>query len=160
MQDSSSKPAPTSPQPSEIPTEEKQNVSVDVTLNVDVLTEEEKTKLVQKIEIQVPKSELKYNLKPQVISENKITFLNAADKAFYERQLKDPELLVWLLLDNPQEYNYTAKRLWECAYRMNIQMKIIETHKLDLIVSQGTTLSSTNSPSQRAFNTFYMKVKK
>jgi RimK family alpha-L-glutamate ligase len=113
----------------------QQPVQVELALNLDNMTEEEKQKAQKMIEIHVRQSELKYNLKPQVISDSRIIFYNAQDKAYYERQLKNPDLYVWLLVDNA-EPNYTAKRIWECAYRQNIQVRIVETTKFDLIVSQ------------------------
>ena len=91
----------------------------------------------QFVEIKVPKAILKYDLKPQVISDANIVFYNAQVKAYYQRTLKNPDLYVWLLCDN-LEPNYTAKRIFETAWKNNIQVKIVEASKFDLIVSQGT----------------------
>ena len=94
------------------------------------------------IEMNVPKAHFeKYQFKPQVISENKIEFYNAQDVSYYQRELKNPVLTVWLLTHGPAEgkpakMNYTQKRLFETAWKMNIQVKIVETPRFDLVVSQ------------------------
>jgi hypothetical protein len=49
------------------------------------------------IEISVPKSEIKYDLKPQVIGDNNIKFYNAQDLKYYDRLLKEPVMTMWLL---------------------------------------------------------------
>jgi RimK family alpha-L-glutamate ligase len=93
------------------------------------------------VEVKVSKHQMqKYNFVPQVISENKILFLNAQNLAFYDRELKNPNLTVWLLSGGNEQkpnatLNYTIKRLFETAWNMNIQLKICDTNKFDLVIS-------------------------
>jgi gamma-F420-2:alpha-L-glutamate ligase len=74
-------------------------------------------------------------LKPQVIGETGIVFYNAQDLTYYQRELSDPLLTVWLLTHNANDLKYVNKRLFEVAYAQNIQLRIMETHKFDLISS-------------------------
>lgn len=122
--------------------EEIQPIQAELQTNQE--SQEEKEKPKRFVQIKVPKAVLKYNLKPQVISESGIVYLNAQDRTYYERTLKNPDLVVWLLCDN-LEPNYTAKRFFENGWRMNIQVKIVETAKFDLMVSQGMCARLNNS---------------
>ncbi|KAL0485981.1 hypothetical protein AKO1_012284 [Acrasis kona] len=88
------------------------------------------------IEISVPKSEIIYKLKPQVIGDSGIKFYNAQDLAYYDRLLKEPLFTLWVLTANVKKLNYVNKRIWEAGWRNNIQVRLLETAKFDLIVSQ------------------------
>ncbi|KAL0481911.1 alpha-L-glutamate ligase [Acrasis kona] len=87
------------------------------------------------IQLDVPKSYIKYKLKPKVIGDNKITFYDAEDVEFYNRVLPEPLLIVWLL-SKDSKLLYTSKRFFESGWKNNIQVYIRETHKFDLVVSQ------------------------
>jgi gamma-F420-2:alpha-L-glutamate ligase len=70
-----------------------------------------------------------------------IKFLNARAQEYYERKLDRPIATLWLLTvggrgKRPIRLNYTMKRIFERAYKMNIQVDFRETHLFDLIVSQ------------------------
>jgi gamma-F420-2:alpha-L-glutamate ligase len=90
----------------------------------------------QFVEIKVPKVDLKYNLKPQVIGESGIVFYNAQDLSYYRRQLKEPFLRVWVLTSNANDLKYVNKRIFEAGYANNIQVDFMETGKFDLVSSQ------------------------
>jgi RimK family alpha-L-glutamate ligase len=67
--------------------------------------------------------------------------MNAQDLSYYRRELKNPILTVWLLTHGPGEgksakMNYSQKRFFEEAWKMNIALKIVETPRFDLIASQ------------------------
>jgi len=84
----------------------------------------------------------KYKFKPIVIGESKgIKLLNARNDDFYRRVLERPIATLWLLTVGGRgkraiHFNYTMKRLFERAFRMNIQVEVRETHLFDLVVSQ------------------------
>jgi gamma-F420-2:alpha-L-glutamate ligase len=84
----------------------------------------------------------KYKFKPIVIGESKaIRLMNAKNVEYYQRKLESPAAILWLLSiggrgKRPIHMNYTMKRLYEKAYKMNIQLEIKETHLFDLVVSQ------------------------
>jgi gamma-F420-2:alpha-L-glutamate ligase len=89
------------------------------------------------IQIEVPKAYTKYNLKPQVIGDNKITFYNAQDDTFYKRDLTDPILVLWLLTNKEEGHKlYSNKRFFEVAWRHKIQVRCMCVAKFDMIVSQ------------------------
>jgi len=91
------------------------------------------------LEIKVPKNDLQYGLKPQVIGENNIVFYNAQDLDYYRRKLKEPIATVWILTSNANDLKYVNKRLFESAFssRNNIQVEFMETGRFDLVSSSS-----------------------
>lgn len=87
------------------------------------------------VTIEVSKAEYeKYDLRPQVVGINRITFLDAQNLEFYKRKLKEPIMRVWILSDvDEKKIKYTNKRLFEEARRMNIQLDIMYIPKFDLV---------------------------
>jgi RimK family alpha-L-glutamate ligase len=89
------------------------------------------------IQIDVPKSLVQYNLKPQVIGDNKILFYNAQDGEFYKREVSEPILELWLLTNKEEGFKlYSNKRFFEVAWRHKIQVRCMIVGKFDMIVSQ------------------------
>jgi RimK family alpha-L-glutamate ligase len=89
----------------------------------------------QYVTIKVPKSEMKYNLKPKVINNSSITFYNAQDIAYYRRKLKNPSLTVWILSASAENILYANRRIIETGWRMNVQVNVMEVSKFEIIVS-------------------------
>jgi gamma-F420-2:alpha-L-glutamate ligase len=100
------------------------------------------TKAINPVQLRVRKEEHDmYDFAPFLIGDNKIKFMNARNLTYYERRVANPLATVWLLSvggrgKRKAKLNYTAKRLFETAYRMGIQLEIRCTHEFDLIVSQ------------------------
>ena len=63
-------------------------------------------------------------------------FLNAHDPRFYKRELLNPSLTVWVLSQLSIEKSHALKRMFESAWRQNIQLKVMEVDKFELIASQ------------------------
>lgn len=120
--------------------ENKEEPKVQATSSIEmsashVLDETESQKLNQTVK--VPPSYLKYRLTPKVIGRSRLLILDAQDNDFYlKRMLKKPILTLWILTKQTNKLTYGSKRLFEEAWRMNIQVMFVETTKLDMIVTQ------------------------
>lgn len=69
-----------------------------------------------------------------MIGPHKILFLNAQNLDFYKRKLKNPAMRVWVLTNvEESKLGYVNKRLFEEAWRMNIQLDIMYIPKFDLV---------------------------
>ncbi|KAL0477626.1 alpha-L-glutamate ligase [Acrasis kona] len=91
----------------------------------------------------------KYQFQPIVIGGNasdsetmwskSIRFMNAQNNTYYERQLRNPVLTLWILISrNPKEkfeYSYSLKRFIETAWKLNIQATVVSTYDIDLLAA-------------------------
>ena len=87
------------------------------------------------VHVQVSRADAAYQLQPLHCG-RQVVFLNAANSAFYHRELASPSLHVWLLAQMPIEQSHALKRLFESGWRQNIQVKVMEINKFELVASK------------------------
>ncbi|KAG2393783.1 hypothetical protein C9374_003547 [Naegleria lovaniensis] len=92
--------------------------------------EEEQTSIL------VPRNFILHNLQPSLIGEKEIVFYNAQDPTFYQMNLENPQFTIWLLC-REVKYLYSQKRLFECAWHANIQLKLMEIGRFEFVVLKG-----------------------
>ena len=87
------------------------------------------------VHVQVSKADAAYNLRP-IHCGRQVVFLNAQKVEFYERELKQPSLSVWILCGLTVGQSHALKRLFESGWRQNIQVAIMEINKFELVCSK------------------------
>ncbi|KAF0973123.1 hypothetical protein FDP41_008627 [Naegleria fowleri] len=92
----------------------------------------------EKTSILVPRTFSVHNLQPTLIGDNEILFHNAQDPAFYQMKLENPQFTVWILCKEVK-YLYSQKRIFECAWKANIQVKLMEIGRFEFVVHKGSS---------------------
>lgn len=87
------------------------------------------------VHVQVSSADAVYQLKPIHCGRN-VVFMNAQDPAFYKRELRSPALTVWILCGLSISQSHALKRLFESGWRQNIQIKVMEINKFELVASK------------------------
>ena len=87
------------------------------------------------VHVQVSKADAAYNLQP-IHCGRQVVFLNAQNVEFYKRELKSPNLSVWILCGLTVGQSHALKRLFESGWRQNIQVAIMEINKFELVCSK------------------------
>ena len=87
------------------------------------------------VHVQVSKADAAYNLQP-IHCGRQVVFLNAQNVDFYLRELKSPNLSVWILCGLTVGQSHALKRLFESGWRQNIQVAIMEINKFELVCSK------------------------
>ena len=87
------------------------------------------------VQVQVSKADAAYQLQP-IHCGRQVVFLNAQNLDFYKRELKAPNLSVWILCGLTVGQSHALKRLFESGWRQNIQVSIMEINKFELVCSK------------------------
>jgi hypothetical protein len=85
--------------------------------------------------VQVSRADAAYNLQP-IHCGRSVVFLNAQDPRFYKRELPKPSLNVWVLSQLGVHESHALKRIYESGWRQNIQVKILQVDKFELVATK------------------------